>query len=224
MGSYGDELAEETATDAETGTGHVESTEPLVPQADDAVVRMLPVAAPIEPVELAAGGGRRRRWPRVVAVAAAVAVVAGLTTWGVTEHASAQDWKSQQQQTAARLRAARATERRLRADLASTRADLKDAQQLGEQLAQEKADLQDQRTALADVLGTVPATTDALDACSAALAQVGSEALDVAEQFIYTYNVSFAGLDAAISTSQSICADAYATADQLEQSISDLGL
>jgi uncharacterized protein HemX len=202
-----------TGDDVQPSDTETVATEPMTAPADAEAQLVAPPDAT-----------KSRRWPRVVAALLVLATLGGVGTWGFTEHQSARQWRSKQRATAEQLAASQHRVEHYTAVLLRTEKNLEASRQLGNQLAAEKRDLTAQRTALANVLGTVPATTSALDACTQAWNLVSQDALSVADELIYTYNVDFSTLDSAINTANSVCDYAETKASSLQSSISDLGL
>ena len=134
------------------------------------------------PTEPRSAARPTRRYVRGVAIAAVVALVAGLSVWGWTQHSSAADWKAQAGELDLKLTSTQADLKRTEATLTETTNELTGTKK---QLTDTKNVLSDVRDQLADVTGrlaTANATIDDLTAQNDSLvAQVGTLANDKAQ-------------------------------------------
>lgn len=182
-----DELESESQPDPSGTDAH--DTDTLLPppnptaldnldEASDATA-LVPVAGRRE---FAPAPPRVRRWVRPVTIGVVLAVLAGVSAWGWTQHSSASDWKTQA--------------KALDADLTSTRVDLNDTQaalaKSEHELTGTRQDLtetetmlseaRDQITAVTGKLATATAQVDSLTTERDSLvAQVGTLANDKAQ-------------------------------------------
>jgi len=162
-----------------------------------------PPVAPPFPAPPAPGRRRRIGLRRIALPGILVLALGGAAGWGYQEHTSATRWRAQQVRTAGALQESKAS--------------------VG-QLQDEKTDLIDQRTELADVLATAPEVTTAYSTCVVSLYLAVSEAFDVAYQLTYTYNIDMDAYEAAYDSATEECDAARALADDLDAATSNLGL
>jgi hypothetical protein len=206
--------------------GPVRSTPPFAPTPVQPVQPVQPFApAPVRSAGPASTSGGRDRPDRHLVVPLLLAVaLAAVGAWGSIEHQSAGRWKERHAQATDVVHETNVALTGAEADLLETEGTLAVERDLSAQLGDEKADLADQRTQLADLLATAPAVTDALRICSTAMASAVEAAIDLAIDLIGDSYASFASLDSAIERAVADCDTAQLLAGDLETGISDLGL
>lgn len=192
------------------------------PRAVENVAGGAPAAASVVPGPEPSPTTPKRTRPLLwLAVGAAALVLVGLVVWGVVSTRSAGQWRDRALSAERDLSATIESRDGIAKERDGLQVELNDAKAKNatldgqlEQVANEKAKLDDQKEALTQIVQVAPIVNERMASCADSWNSVAIETLNVAAAFPYS---SFYRLDSLISNAKSTCSEAIAAARELKK-------